>query len=723
MNRKLLLQMLPPEKASRETVETIRADRLESKTYSWNYGCYYGYAYGNIYKKETRFGYGVQAVIEAETCDHILRLSIYSRYAIHRGDMQPEVVVYIDRQESRWLNYYPETGKWTRAMIDHVKDVKLDSKTNNNYQWASEEQIVSIGAKKAADYFGACVEASDSIHDMVYAWQRKIREDLNDKERTRKLRKWEQAMELVPPLPEDFQEWSLQEGMRAHNYLLRQVIPNYDLRRTWIGKYRYTCTYCGEMWESNDPGKHNEEYECPFCDTKIKLKYWGRQKGLEDEEYTGIIQRYGEGYIFRKFHLRAVWKQSQDYIPRKYIKEACRVITDAEFNPMACYEEDDNRRVGRCWNPKTTNYMWQPPTVKEYGSAVMYTRNIKEVMCGADKWLAKLGEPGSLFLPGEGEPVVPTVTLRAMKQYAFLEYVERAGMTRLAWDIFHGYKADELNTKAGKLKDLLMLSGDSVARAKRLDIGWYGYKALRYAEEHGEKISDDTLQYVDRRKIIVTNHCLSMERTGLTLQQTVLYITKMAKRLNRNFEQTRNRYKDYLDLAEERGMDLHDDIVRRSTKMDELHDRWSDEKQARNDAKRGIAVDRKFKTIARDCVANQAHFGYKAAGLCIIVPKKASDLITEGRTLHHCVGASESYMSKMNSHKTFILFLRRVGEENSPYYTLEVKWDGQILQAYSEFDRKPDYDNKIGPWLQRFQKAIQKRIAKENTQQIMQEAI
>lgn len=721
MIKKLLLQMLPPEPASRETIETIRADQLQSWQLEYNDAFYWRFGRDWIPRREIRYRYKVQAVIEAETCDQILRLSIYSRYDIHRGSLLPEVVTYFSKSEERWLNYFPATGKWTTAMLGTVVDVRVDRKTNDGSSYVLVRQVMSVGKEKAEDFFG---REGDSVFDIAYSWQQKLKQRENAKIRQNQLRKWEKAMELIPPLPDDFKAWSMHEGLRAHNYIFRQVIPKYNMRRTWIGKYRYTCSYCESMWESNDPGRHNEEYECPYCDTKVQMKYWGRQKSLDCEEWTGIVQKYRSGYVFRKFLIIEKRNRDTDYIPRRTFAEIRRVITDAEFNPITCYEEDDLRKVGRCWNPKTVGSCWYKERyIKEYGRAVMYTANLQEVMTGQDKWLTKLGEQGSLFFPEEGEETSPVDVLHKMKEYAFVEYVERAGMTNLAREIFYGQKAGELDAKAGRMTDLLKISGDAVARIKRLDIGWDGYQALRYIEEHGEKMSDDTLQLIDRRKIKARAESLCMHRTGLTLQQTVLYITKMARRLHKSFDQTRNRYKDYLDLAEERGMDLHDDIVRRSTKMDELHDRWSDEKQARKDAQRVKTVDRKYKTIARDCIANQAHFDYKSAGLCIIVPQKASDLITEGRTLHHCVGATESYMSKMNSHKTFILFLRRVGEENSPYYTLEVEWNGRILQAYSEFDRKPDYDNKIGPWLQRFQKAIQKRIAKENAQQIMQEAI
>jgi hypothetical protein len=307
-----------------------------------------------------------------------------------------------------------------------------------------------------------------------------------------------------------------------------------------------------------------------------------------------------------------------------------------------------------------------------------------------------------------------------MKIYSFLEYVERAGLIKLARQIFNYGKTEELNTSAGRMTDLLNVTGNSIARMKRGNIGYYGLNALRYAEQHDEKLGDEALKLIDDKEINIQP--LQLDRTGLTLQKAVLYINKMAMRSRRTFGQMNTRYRDYLDLAQERGMDLHDDIVRRSSKVDELHDRWSEEKQKAKDAKREKDVDRKYKRIAQNLSINKEHFHYEAKGFCIVVPEKASDLVREGRILHHCVGASDRYMKKMTERESFILFLRREHQQESPYYTLECTWEGKILQAYSEYDRKPDYDN-IGPWLQRFTRAIQKRIAKENTQKLMQATV
>ena len=44
-----------------------------------------------------------------------------------------------------------------------------------------------------------------------------------------------------------------------------------------------------------------------------------------------------------------------------------------------------------------------------------------------------------------------------------------------------------------------------------------------------------------------------------------------------------------------------------------------------------------------------------------------------------------------------------------PYYTLEVKWDGSVIQWYAAYDRKPD-EEKIQRVLNLWKKKVKKRI-------------
>lgn len=120
----------------------------------------------------------------------------------------------------------------------------------------------------------------------------------------------------------------------------------------------------------------------------------------------------------------------------------------------------------------------------------------------------------------------------------------------------------------------------------------------------------------------------------------------------------------------------------------------------------------KFSEIKKAFEANTEHFDYQKAGLKIFVPRDAADIRREGKLQHHCVGATDRYMERMAKGETFILFLRQAETPETPYYTLEVEYDGKIRQSYGAYDRKPDWE-KIEPVLTGFTRKIAQRTKKE----------
>ena len=85
--------------------------------------------------------------------------------------------------------------------------------------------------------------------------------------------------------------------------------------------------------------------------------------------------------------------------------------------------------------------------------------------------------------------------------------------------------------------------------------------------------------------------------------------------------------------------------------------------------------------------------------------------MTEGQTLHHCVGSSDQYMKKMAAGETWILFLRKKEDLEKAYYTVEINMKAaRIIQYYSAFDRQPDKET-LSEVLKRFKQSIKaKRV-------------
>ena len=76
---------------------------------------------------------------------------------------------------------------------------------------------------------------------------------------------------------------------------------------------------------------------------------------------------------------------------------------------------------------------------------------------------------------------------------------------------------------------------------------------------------------------------------------------------------------------------------------------------------------------------------YEADGkdFCIRVPHELNEIIEEGNALHHCVGG---YVNRHAMGDTNIIFLRKVTEENVPFYTIEVR-NNKVIQIHGKYNR------------------------------------
>lgn len=85
----------------------------------------------------------------------------------------------------------------------------------------------------------------------------------------------------------------------------------------------------------------------------------------------------------------------------------------------------------------------------------------------------------------------------------------------------------------------------------------------------------------------------------------------------------------------------------------------------------------------------------------VIACKDLTELITEGRELHHCVG---SYVDSVSRGKEYILFLRRNKEIDKPFFTIDVTPEGEIRQIHGAYNCGISDEVKgfINSWIKEF---------------------
>lgn len=93
------------------------------------------------------------------------------------------------------------------------------------------------------------------------------------------------------------------------------------------------------------------------------------------------------------------------------------------------------------------------------------------------------------------------------------------------------------------------------------------------------------------------------------------------------------------------------------------------------------------------------------------------EIFADGFVLNHCLFRSEVYWDRIESHETYILFLRRRSDPDIPYYTLEVEPNGTVRQARTEFDRQDEEFEDIKQFLKEWQTVLADRLSKTDRQQ------
>ncbi|WP_018305437.1 PcfJ domain-containing protein [Desulfitobacterium hafniense] len=140
-------------------------------------------------------------------------------------------------------------------------------------------------------------------------------------------------------------------------------------------------------------------------------------------------------------------------------------------------------------------------------------------------------------------------------------------------------------------------------------------------------------------------------------------------------------YKDYLSMSETLKVDLSRKSVRFPNNIKESHDlilfRFNRVKHKNE--------DKKFKRAVKKLYAGMPQFANSE--FCIVYPALRSDLIKEGQSLNHCVGADRYYKDHIAGTQ-MIFFVRKITEPQKPFVTMEVDMQElRIRQLYGYGDK------------------------------------
>lgn len=153
----------------------------------------------------------------------------------------------------------------------------------------------------------------------------------------------------------------------------------------------------------------------------------------------------------------------------------------------------------------------------------------------------------------------------------------------------------------------------------------------------------------------------------------------------------------------------HDEIMEEIRKQQMIEDIRRNRELAEKKEKE---LQEKFPEAEKNLQEVKGIYEYQNETYRVIVPKKLTEIMLEGQALHHCAGATDRYYDRIQNRETYIFFLRRTEDPDTPYYTLEVEPGGTIRQHRTYLDEEIGIE-KIRGFLREWQKIIKKRLTQQ----------
>lgn len=552
-----------------------------------------------------------------------------------------------EKNHSTWVN-----GRWTDCKLGNVLRIcRGEPVLKNDYYYYEPEMKWTSN------------EDRDRVLDFldtysIESYETTVSSTKRENAYTRKRKRIDDMMAEVPCVPDEAEAW-VKDKLFQGDILFFKKEKN---------KITFNCTACGYAGWRKNGWKHGEKTTCPKCKAPVTAN--SRQQGKTAEAQVTILQKYDKKWVERQFKAVCRWTTGKKEIE---LFEKIRAIIP------------QGKTWGKVWYgtiPDADEFVqefWDKPHGKRFSSSYLFPGNLPEVLKAGG-----LEHSGMDILANAGMKFNVNRYIISFRSNSYLEYLAKAGLTRLVADITNDYWTD-IDTSGINLKQALRLDGNHVTRLKTINGGTRILEWLRYEQDNDIRITQESLEWLAQKNVRIDD-CRDILKELGSVNRMVNYMKKQkvaASKLTIT-------WRDYLRMAREEGYDTSDDIVRFPRDLKARHDQLVELGNQRKDKKR-LKGYKKLDEQIKERLPGMEKYFWEDREYMIIPAGKCEELIKEGRALHHCVGRNDTYMRKMAEGTSWILFLRKKTELEKPYYTVEISLkDDHIIQFYSEYDRQPD---------------------------------
>lgn len=431
-------------------------------------------------------------------------------------------------------------------------------------------------------------------------------------------------------------------------------------------KQKAICSRCGKhIVLAKFKLSHKDRTTCPKCGADGEVVHAWRRARTQAKYYFTYFERAlydKEAIIARSFAVyRCICTDTgeifDDYVPREYYLmrkgEAIHWTHECDF-------------WGREWWSKRRSLYSKDYVMELSGYQVcLGLDRLKPLL--KDSWLKYSQLDAFIRLTG-AEDAFRYIGL--YQKHPQLEYIMKMGL----WNIIaeglqcHSFR-NIFNWKGKTPKDLFGVpigKGDMLAlSALAVDMDTF-HLALYLKKNSRFSLTDLAQKRKELERLSNFDTCKrfdTLKGYGVCAEETLKYILRQQQKKTR-YQSIRGvliDWMDYLKDCNELGLSLEDTAVLKPHDLQQAHQNIIAQLKIKADEE----LDKQMAKLKEE----RKRYNFAAGGFIAKVAENSTELIGEGKVLHHCVG---TYADRHAKGKCTIILIRRLEEPEVPFYTMEL---------------------------------------------------
>lgn len=325
---------------------------------------------------------------------------------------------------------------------------------------------------------------------------------------------------------------------------------------------------------------------------------------------------------------------------------------------------------------------------------------------------AELSRTGLPELLRDIKKVDPEAYLVEVSKRPYLEQIAKAGLTRLAKDICSKGRSALQIKGCGNLAKSLGIDRQRMRRLRENNGGILFLEWMKHEKQIDTIIDDTDIRFFDLYGISPKDLEFIINR--MTYKGVSNYLKRQYRSSGRKPKELLGTWEDYLCMADRLKMNTTLEIFYKPKDLMKSHDDAVKLCGGQEIAKRAAEVDKEYPDIDQICKSIKTKYEFTDKKYSIVVPDRIEDIIMEGQVLGHCLDSSDRYFKRIQNRESYIVFLRRTDEIDTPFYTLEIEPDGTARQKRTTGDRQnKDFEDAV-KFIKKWQQQIQKNLSEED---------